>query len=91
LWNSPLPEFNRHHFGHIAPKAIYTFLCPIHQNVFHLHPRVGYRIEMFAAVVLNINSVVEFNGFKPFVYARRCGKLIVARNLGRIFQKLFIF
>ena len=63
---SPLPEFNRHHMGHIAAETVNTFLGPITQYIKHLKPCLGYRIEVLRTVTV-IYSVIQFHRFIPVI------------------------
>ena len=79
----PLPEFHRHHVGHVAPEAVDSLAGPVHENVEHFSPsaRCGDKV---LAPVPRVDAVVEFHCFIP-VASSRCGVVaIVARSLGRI-------
>src|SRR5574344_923837 len=44
-----IPKCRRHHFGHIATKAVNALFCPKEQDIGHLLPRIRNRTEMITA------------------------------------------
>ena len=85
LGNGVCPELAGHHLGHVAAEGIHALARPEEEDVGHLRPRVGGRVEVGMATAFVVKAVVEFDGFVPIVHTWCGGKLVVARGLGRIF------
>ena len=93
LRNRPFPKSDGHHENHVATEAVDALRCPEKQDVEHLLPRVGNRVEMLGttACVAIINAVVQLDGFVPVVTVRTIGKLVVSSGFRRVFVVVFKF
>ena len=89
LRNSPSPELYGYHLCHVTAEAVDFLGSPEQQNVQHLLPSVGYRVEVSPTSVHVIYAIVQLHGFIPVVYARPCIETVVAGCLGRIFHVWF--
>ena len=79
----PAPELEGHHLGHVATEPVDTLLGPEEQDVAHLEPGGGEGVEVGAAPVKVIDTVVELYGLVPVV---ACGvgiEAVVAGGAGR--------
>ena len=86
LWDGPSPEFDGHHLRHVAAEAVYVFRGPKEEDVPHLFPRVGDRVEVAGATVLVVYAVVQFHCLVPIVNRRASIEAVVARSFGGIFM-----
>ena len=58
LGNGPFPKLYRYHLGHVATKTVNVFPSPEKQDVPHLFPGVGSRVEVTGTTILIIHSVI---------------------------------
>ena len=80
--NRPLPEFERHHVGHVAAEAVNAHLTPIAQYGVHVVPCARNRVEVIGVVAV-VNAIVELDCLVPVVLRWESREAIVARCLGR--------
>ena len=90
LIRCPLPKSSRNHLSHITTEAVDTFLSPEKQDVRHLTPSIGNRIEMAHATSIIVDAVIQLCCLIPIVNARCIVETIIARSLGWILNIRFI-
>ena len=90
LRNDPIPKFHRHHFRHVAAKAIYIFIGPENQNIPHHFPRSGNRIKIRFSIGLNVHAIVEFDCLEPLIDTGCGGELIVASDVMHAWQTILV-
>ena len=83
LRNGPLPEFTWHHFRHVAAEAVNSLSCPEAENLQHLAPGVGNRVEMVHMATHIIHAIVQFHRLIPVVRVGIATELVVACGFGR--------
>ena len=91
LRDHPVPEFNRNHFRHVAPETVHPFSRPEKQDIQHLRPCIGNRIEMRGTAVHIINAIIQFDRLIPVVLSGTGTKAIVPRDFRRKFAIFKIF
>ena len=84
----PFPEFHWHHLCHIATEGVHTLRAPEEQDVEHLRPGGGYRVEVHTAStgIAIVHPVVELNRLIPVVCRRPGVEVVVAGGLRRLFD-----
>ena len=91
LRDHPVPEFNRNHFRHIAPETVHPFSRPEKQDIQHLRPCIGNRIEMRGTAVHIINTIIQFDRLIPIVLSGTGAEAIVTRDFAAQFAIFKIF
>ena len=89
LISSPLPESCRHHLGHIATESVDALRGPEQQDISHLIPGVGNRIEVTNTTSIVVETIVKFNCLVPVVHTWGIMETIVTCRLGRLFDISF--
>ena len=88
LRNDPIPELDWNHLGHVATESIDSFAGPKFQNVQHLMPCIGDRIEMPCTSIQVIDSIIQLDGLVPVVSSWVGIKMVVTCDFRR---KLTVF
>ena len=86
LVRSPAPELDRHHLSHITAETVDTLTRPEKQNVSHLAPGIGNRVEVPHMTSIIVDAIIQLHGLIPVVHPWRIAETVVTRSLGRLFD-----
>ena len=83
LRNHPVPKFHRYHLRHIATETVNAFIRPVKQDIQHLRPGAGHRVEMTDPAIHIIHAIIQLDRFVPVVLSRTRTETVISRHFSR--------